>query len=222
MAFNNVNNQLQYIAANGNYVDIANAMALMCAYSSIYTTGQVPTIKRLRDGIQASSVANLEAILTGATSQTNSIQEYNSTRDAFFAYVAATNSGFYAAIDVRLYPRICVVETPGFPVNVEDCQGTLIGVAGDLATYLTLWNDQKVDVDRAVCGVGTDYIFDTGVVGYLGESKIQPDNTKIHFNAPAVNNFRQRGEMDANRDSLVDREAEVNPQAIAKYSNNNI
>jgi hypothetical protein len=222
MAFNNVNSTLQYIAKKGNYQDIANAMALICAYSSIYTTGKVPTIKRLRDGIEASSVAGLESMLTGATSQTNSIQEYNSTRDAFFLYVATTNPGFYEAVDVRLYPRICVVETPIFPVNVEDCQGTLIGAAADLATYLTLWNDQKVDVDRAICGLGTDYIFDTGVAGYLGESKIQPDNTKIHFNAPAVNNFRQAGEMKANRDSLVDREAEVKPQSIAKYSSRTI
>jgi hypothetical protein len=222
MAFNNVNNQLQYIAANGNYVDIANAMALICAYSSVYTTGQVPTIKRLRDGIQASSVANLEAILTGATSQTNSIQDYNKTRDDFFVYVATTNPLFYSTIDPLLFPRICVVETPGFPVNVNDCQGTLIGAAANLTEYLTLWNDQKVDADRAICGVGTDYIFDTGITGYLVESKIQPDNTKIHYNAPAVNNHRQRGEMDANRDSLVDREAEVKPQSIAKYSDRNI
>ena len=88
MAFNNVNNQLQYIAKTGNYQDIANAMALISAYSSIYTTGQVPNIKRLRDGIQASSVANLESMLTGATAQTNSIQDYNKTRDDFFNYVA--------------------------------------------------------------------------------------------------------------------------------------
>ena len=219
MAFNNVNNQLQYIAKTGNYQDIANAMALICAYSSIYT---VPNIKRLRDGIQASSVANLESMLTGATAQTNSIQDYNKTRDAFFNYVATTNPLFYSTINVLLLPRICIIETPGFPVNVNDCQGTLIGAAADLSEYLILWNDQKVSVDRAICGVGTNYVFDTGVVGYLGKSKIQPDNTKIQYNAPAVKNHRQISEMDANRDGLVDREAEEKPQSIAKYSNNTI
>ena len=222
MAFNNVNNQLQHIAATGNYVDIANAMALICGYSSVYTTGQVPTIKRLQKGIQASSVANLESMLTGTTNQTNSIQDYNKTRDDFFVYVATSNPLFYSTIDIQLFPRICIVETPSFPVNVDDCEGTLIGAAADLAEYLTLWNDQKVDADRTICGIGTNYIFDTGVVGYLGESKIQPDNTKIHYNAPAVNNHRQRDEMDANRKELVDREARVKPQSIAKYSNRNI
>lgn len=222
MAFNNVNNQLKYIAANGDYVDIANAMALVCAFSSVYTTGQVPTVKRLRGGKQASAVAGLESMLTGATHQVNSLHEYNEARDAFFAYVAATNSGFYSTISATLLPRLCVVETPGFPIDVTDCEGTILGTAVDLDQYLTLWNDTKVDADRAICGIGTSYLFDTGVTGYLGTSKVQPDNTKIRFNAPAVNHHRQRGEFEANRKSLVDREAQEKPQSIAKYSSDNI
>ena len=223
MAFNNVNNQLQYIAKHGNYVDIANAMALICAYSSVYSTGQVPTIKRLRDGLQSSSVAGLESMLTGATSQTNSIQDYNQSRDAFFNYVGITNPGFYAAIDLRLLPRICVIAFNLVGAEILDCQGTLISnIFADVAEYIQIWNDVKVPTDRAICGTPVPYLFDTGVVGYLGQSKIQPDNTKIHFNAPASKSHRQLGEMDANRKALVDREAEVNPQAIAKFSNDNI
>lgn len=222
MAFNNVSNQLQYIAKNGNYPDLANAMALLSAYSSTYTTGKVNSVKRLRGGTQASAVANLESFLIGAVSQTNSIQEFNTARDTFFEYIAATNSAFYSLINVELLPRLAVFTIPIFPINVEDCQGTVIGSAIDLNTYLTLWNDSKVDADRAICGTATNYIFDTGVPGYLGMSKIQPDNTKIHYNAPASTKHHQLREMDANRKGLVDREAEVKPQAIAKYSNNNI
>jgi hypothetical protein len=222
MAFNNVDNQLQYIAKNGNYTDIANAMALICAFSSVYTTGQVPNIKQLRGGVEASAIAGLEKMLTGATSQVNSIHEYNKARDDFFAYVAATNGDFYSTIDNRLFPRICVVETPVFPVDVTDCEGTVLGNAIDLDSYLTLWNDQKVDADRAICGIGTSYLFDTGVSGYLGQSKIQPNNTKITYNAPAVTQHRQRDEFNNNRNTIVDKEAQTNPQSIAKYSDNNI
>lgn len=221
-AFNNVTNQLQYIARTGNYVDIMNAIALICAYSQVYTTGHVPQLKRFRDGIQSSAVENLNAMLTGPTRQTNSIHEYNIVRDDFFIYVAATNPGVFANIDTTLYTRLCLRATPGFPVDVDDCEGTNLGSAANLGEYLTLWNDQKVDADFAICETRTVYLFDTGVTGFLGESAIQPDNTKITYNAPAVQHHVQRKDFDANRDSLVDREAEVKPQTIAKFSNNNI
>lgn len=223
MAFNNVNHQLQYIAKNGNYPDLANAMALICAFSSVYTTGHVPTIKQLRGGKEASAVAGLQNMLTGATSQVNSIHEYNATRDAFFAYVAATNPDFYSSIDTSLLPRLCITATPGFPIDINDCEGTVIQAAvPDLATYLTVWNTQKVPADRAICGIGTSYLFDTGVAGYLGQSKVQPDNSAIPYNAPSVKNHIQRGEFDKNRSDIVDQEAQVNPQSISKYSDNNI
>jgi hypothetical protein len=224
MAFNNVNNQLQYIAKNGNYQDIANAMTLICAYSKIYTTGQVPTMQNLRKGIQASAVAGLEAMLTGATAQTNSIQDYNTTRDAFFAYVAATSPGFYEAIDRRLWDRLCLTELTALPEALTDCVGTNYGVV-DIDDYIVVWN-QIQDINYALCGTTPSYVFNTGgMIGLsymLGMSPFQPTNSNIHFNAPAVTDFRQRGTFEANRDTLVDREAEEKPQAIAKYSSDTL
>ena len=136
MAFDTTGNHLQHIAANGNYPDIMNAMALLTAYSRVYTTGQVPTVRKLRDGKVASVVAGLEATLTGATRQNNSIHEFNTVKSDFYSYVAATQPGVYDEIDVRLYKRLGIAATPGFPIDVEDCEGTVLGNAVDLATYL--------------------------------------------------------------------------------------
>jgi len=226
MAFNNVNNTLQYIARKGNYSDLANAMALICGYSKIYTTGQVPTIKRLRGGIEASAVAGLESMLTGATSQTNSIQEYNQTRNAFFEYVAATNCPFYKAIDFKLYNRLCLRLVKTIPDDVFDCKGTLVGnPGGDIDEYIKLWNAAQ-DVNQILCNESPKYLFNTGCLNtgsyVVGVSPIQPNNANIHYNAPSVVAHRQLKEFDANRTAIVDREAEVKPQAIAKYSSDNI
>jgi len=226
MAFNNVNNHLQYIAKNGNYSDIANAMALICAYSAVYTTGQVPTIKRLRGGLLASQVAGLESILTGPTSQVNSIQEYNLTRNAFFAYVAATNPDFFKLIDQKLYSRLCVSLVKVIPDAVYDCKGTLIGNPfGDIDLFIKYYNIAE-DVNSILCNETPRYLFNSGCVvgsGFIvGTSSIQPDNSNINYNAPSVVNHRQLKTFDNNRTGFVDREAEVNPQAIAKYSNDNI
>lgn len=222
MAFETTGHQLQSIAADGNYPDIMNAMALITAYSKIYTTGQVPTVRKLRGGKLASVVAGLEATLTGATRQNNSIHEFNTVKTDFYSYVAATQPGVYAAIHLDLQSRLGVAATPGFPTPVNDCQGTLLGTAVDLATYLTLWNDTKVDADFAICGTRVAYLSDSGVAGFLVESIVQPDNSKIIFNAPAVHNHVQRESFNSNRTSIVDTEAQVKPKSVATNSTDNI
>lgn len=222
MAFDNINSQLQYIAANGNYPDLMNAMAFLKAYSSIYTTGQSPTLRKLRGGREAAAVANLESILTGPTGSTNSIQEFNLVRDAFYSYVAETNPDVYAAIDTGLYSRLGVSITPGFPVDVEDCAGTVLANVANLTDYLRTWNESKVPVDFAVCGIRTPYLLDTGVDGFLIESSIQPDNDAIPYNAPAVQRHTQREEFNVERGRIVDKEAQEKPKSIATYSADNI
>jgi hypothetical protein len=198
-----------------------NTMALLCAYSRVYTTGQVPSVKLLRGGSQASAVAGLRSTLTGPTADTNSIHEFNQARDAFFSYVATTQSGVYDAVDVGQYPRLCLLNNE-YPTNVDDCEGTNIGVANDDDEFLVLWNDSKVDADFAICGVRTPYVFKTGVDNYLVYSAIQPDNTKIAYNAPSVNQHTQREGFDDNRKDIVDRETQIQPQSVAKYSDREI
>lgn len=222
MAFDNINAQLQNIAAKGNYPDLMNAMAFLKAYSSIYTTGQSPTLRKLRGGREAASVANLEAILTGPTSSTNSMHDFNIVRAAFFSYVAVTNPDVYAAMDTGLYSRFGVTLTPGFPVDVEDCTGTVLANVANLTDYLRTWNEAKVIADFAACGIRTPYLFDTGVDGFLIESSIQPDNDVIPYNAPAVQRHAQRENFNVERGRIVDEEAQEKPKSIATYSADNI
>lgn len=217
MAFNNINNQLQRIAKHGNYIDVQNALVLISAFARVYLTGQVPTVRKFRGGKEASTVAGLEAMLTGATSQTNSIHEFNKTRLDFLTQVAALKSEAYTLADPGQYQRMGLVSNT-YPLNVNDCQGTLIGSATDDAIFTTLWNGTKVDTDRAVCGVKTPYVIETGVAGYLLESAIQPDNASIPYNAPASVKHRQFDEFTSSRSDIVDREAGEKPQAVAKYN----
>lgn len=221
--YSKANDLAKYISLNGNYQDIANAMTLICRYARVFTTGQVPTIKKLRGGIEYSAVAGLESALTGATIQVNAIHDFNNMRDNFFRNVAIRYPDFYKAMREELLERICVVKlNTNTEIDIEDCQKTPIGSSNTTATFLDLWNNQKVPADEAICGTYTPYFFDTYVNGFLGMSAVYPDNDNIPYNAVGVQNHRQRGNFDDNRRDIVDEEARVKPQSIAKYSDSEL
>lgn len=212
-------NQLaKYISLNGNYNDMLNVMVLICRYANVFTTGQVPTVRKVRGGIQASSVSGLESALTAATSQSNAVHDFNNMRDNFFRNVAIKYPEIYGD-NPDLLDRVCVEKiVTDAEIELKDCQGTIIGTSNTTEEFLDLWNNQKVPVDEAVCGVSTPYYFETHVDGFLGSTPIYPDNTAIPFNAPGVLNHRQLGEFEVNRRAIVDEEAQVKPKSIATYS----
>lgn len=219
MAFQRIDKFLKYIAANGNYNDIINTMVLLYNYSRVYSTGKLPLMKMLRDGKEASTVANLRRAMTGATSDTNSIHEFNQYREEFYNYVAATNPGVYDYMSETLYDRTGIVLAPTvFPAPIVDCQGTALPSASDLADYIDKWNNTKVPADKAICGTSIEYLIDTGVTGYLVKSGIQPDNTAIRYNAPASVQHRQLGEFTDSRKDIVDQEAQVKPKSLSDYN----
>jgi hypothetical protein len=233
MAFNDINNQLQYVAKHGNYVDLMNAMTLLNSYCRIYSIGKAPEMKLLRGGLQAASISNLNSMLTGPTGEINSIHEFNNVRKAFFEYILETNPGVYDAIDPTLYSRLGIALSPRepgeYPFVINDCDGNPVvgSPAADTSEYLIAWNDDKVAKDFALCGTRTPYLYDTGVdnaggASYLVESLVQFDNTKIIYNAPGVVNHRRLEEFGDNNKQLVRQEAQVKPQSIAKYSDRNI
>lgn len=231
MAFNDLDNQLQYVAKNGNYVDLMNAMVLLNTYSKIYSIGKAPEMKLLRGGIQAASISNLNSMLTGPTGDINAIHQFNKVRADFFEYVKETNPGVYDAVDVTLYKRLGIAlspETADYPFQIVDCEGNPVGApVADTAAYLVAYNDTLVDLNFALCGTRTAYLYDTGVTNsagasYLIECLVQPDNTKIIYNAPGIVNHRRLEEFMDNNEQLVRQEAQVKPQSIAKYSNDNI
>lgn len=225
MAFQRIDKFLKYIAANGNYNDIINTMVLLYNYSRVYSTGKLPLMKMLKDGKEASTVANLRRAMTGATSDTNSIHEFNQYREEFYNYVATTNPDVYDYIDQTLYDRVGIEIAPFvFPAAIVDCQGTPLPSASDLADYIDKWNNTKVPADRAICGTSVEYLIDAQVLGftsknvYLLKSGIQPENAKIHYNAPASVQHRQLGEFTDNRKNIVDQEAQVKPKSLSDYN----
>lgn len=225
--YSKANELAKYISLNGNYQDILNAMTLLCRYARVFTTGQVPTIRKIRGGIEASSVAALESALTGATIQVNAIHDFNNMRDNFFRNVAIKEPGIYNYVasqwGTQILDRVCVerIVIAG-EVDINDCEGTLIAKATDVESFLKIWNEQKVPADAAICGINTPYYFETYVNGYFGVSSINPNNETIPYNAVGIQDHRQRGEFDDNRRDIVDEEARVKPQSIAKYSDSEL
>jgi len=225
--YSKANELAKYISLNGNYQDILNAMTLICRYARVFTTGQVPTIRKIRGGIEASSVAALESALTGATIQVNAIHDFNNMRDNFFRNVAIKEPGIYNYVaqewKTAVLDRVCVEKIViAGEVDIFDCQKTLIGTATDVESFLDIWNNQKVPADAAICGINTPYYFDTYVLGFLGISAINPDNSGIPYNAVGVQEHRQRGEFDANRRDIVDEEARIQPKSISNFSDREI
>lgn len=215
------------IALDGNYSDILNAMALICRYARVYSTGKVTPIRKLRGGIEDSTVAALESVFTGRTLQPNAVQDFNHLRDNFFRIVAQVNPGVYNYIATTsgtdLLDRVCVerIVIAG-EVDILDCEGTLLGKATDVESFLDLWNNQKVPADLAICGEFTPYYFDTYVNGYLGISVLNPDNNTIIYNAPSPSQFRQREDFKKDREFITDEENRIQPKSISTYSNRDL
>jgi len=209
---------LKYIALNGNYQDVVNALTLVCQYESIFTTGIVNTIKKVRGGNQASAVAALEATLTGATVQTNSIQDFNNLRHNFLIMIAITKPAFYASTS-ELHDRMCIYLFPeAEDAKVLDCQGNTLGIASNINQYLTLWNTLKVPADLALCGINPGYMTSTFTNEALYHTTFNFNNDEIAYNAPAVQNHSRRGEFDKNRSDHVDNESQVKPKSLSTFS----
>lgn len=213
----NIHNQLQFIALHGDYTDVMNTLVLISAFNRTYTTGHVPTVRKFRGGKQASAIANLQSTMVAATGLSNTIHEWNIARDNFLSIVAQVNPGVYADAHTGQYNRMGIVLAPAaYPIDVEDCNAVVLGAANNLTEYLTLWNTQKVDVDKALCNVRVPYLVNTGVTGYLLTSSIQPDNTQIIYNAPSgVTRFEQRRDFENERWGITTTETKVDPKSVS-------
>lgn len=213
---------VKYIALNGNYSDIVNLMSLLCAYTKVFTTGQVPALQKVRGGIQESAVEGLKSVLTGATIQTNAIHDFNHMRDNFFRQIAIRYPSYDKDIKTIIGQRGCLTTLDFFgEFSIVDCEGTELATGNTAAEYIDIWNNQKVPADYAICGTVTPYYFPTYVNEKLvGQSWINPDNDTILYNAPhGVQNHGKREIFNAFRKDIVDNEASIQPQALAKYSN---
>jgi len=211
------NKLLKFIALKGNNQDIVNALTLLCQYESSFTTGTVNTIRKIRGGLQASAIAALESTLTGATAQTNSVQDFNNLRHNFAIMIAITKSNFYNDTS-DLHHRMCVYIFPEGEVKIEDCQGNVLDTVTNSTAYMNAWNNLKVPADIALCGVNPGYMNTAFINDALYHTVFTNDNKNILYNAPGVQNHTRRDEANRNRIDNVDAEAQVKPKSIATYS----
>lgn len=221
MIFKQVQNQLRFIAKKGNRVDIMNTMALLCAFSRTYGTGRVPQVRMLRGGKEASAVAGLQSTMVGATGSANAIHDYNLARLEFYDLINTYSPGIYTVIDEGQFDRMCIMPRVDFPQDVVDCEGTLLGTAANVAEFLNLWNNVKVDADAAICDVSTPYLIYTGV-GYFIKTIINPNNASIIYNAPAPTKHAKVDEYVRNREGIGQKETQVKPKSVTNFSADNI
>jgi len=218
MAFSSVNNQLQFVAKNGNPLDVVNTIRLLCAFDVSYSTGKVPNVRKLRGGIQASAIAGLQATLVSGAGQVNFLHTYNLVRQNFFSYLAEADPTIISSLSPEILGLTCLSKIPPtFVEALQDCQGNDLGTPTDLESYITLWNQVKVPTDEALCGTTVPFIFDTGL-GFLMNTYINPDNAQIPYNATDVTNFISRTEFVNRGKRTNDNELAVNPKTIALFS----
>lgn len=226
MKFENIHNQLQYIAAKGNDADIMNAITILYTYAKNYANGKSPVVKMIRKGKETAAANNLQLMMSGPTKDVNALADFNRARSNFFSYVSITNPDILTRVtDAGLLTRAGIFKGAplgSYPVDVEDCQGNVLSSAANPTDYASDWNALKVPADLTLCGIYTQYIFETGFIQHFGLSNVQPTNFDENFNTPGINGMKRRKSFSANNKRVVDIETQVNPESISKFSDNNL
>jgi len=226
MKFKNIHNQLQYIASKGNDADMINALTIIHAYTKSYGQGLTPSLQVVRGGKEASAIANLRSMFTGPTKDVNALIDLNRSRVNFLSYISTVNPTLIQRIPTELLNRSGLVKgvpfPGGYPLDVKDCQGNILGSAATPLEYVAIWNTLKVPADLALCGKRIEYLYESGFEQHFGLSFVQPENVVIPKDAPAVVGTTKNSNFKFNAKTIVRSEAESNPTSLSKFSKSNI